>query len=96
MTIRHWALGLGAVFAGWLAVLSAMMVLSDAAPGAVVLFPSGSFVANLPHGAAVVGRGAGWVAVRSDEPGLGLALYRAGGALVLPAGLPGCLPLPAR
>ncbi len=94
MTIRHWALALAGVFAGWVAVLAAVMVLSDAAPGAIVLFPSDQFVANLPDDAAVVGGGPAWVAVRADLPRLGIALYQAGGRLVLPAGLPGCLPLP--
>lgn len=96
MTIRHWLLALGGAFAGWLMTLALVMVLSDAAPGAIVLWPRGDFMARLPDGAAVVGGGAGWVAIRSDAPGLGRALYRAGGSLILPAGLPGCLPLPAR
>ena len=96
MTIRRWMIALAAVLAGWLAVLSLVMVLSDAAPGAIVLFPSDRFIDRLPDQAAVVGGGAYWLAVRSDMEGLGLALYRAGGGLVLPAGLPGCLPLPAR
>ncbi|MEO3414318.1 hypothetical protein AAFO92_06675 [Roseovarius sp. CAU 1744] len=96
MTIRRWALAIIAVVAGWLAVLSAVMIFTDAAPGAIVFFPREGFVGNLPTGAAVVGGGGIWLAVRSDDPGLGRALYRAGGRLVLPAGLPGCLPLPAR
>ncbi len=82
------------VAGGWLATVLTVMVASDAAPGAIVLLPSDDFVANLPEGAAVVGGGGLWVAVRSDTEGLGMALYRAGGRVVLPAGLPGCLPLP--
>lgn len=70
-----------------------VMVATDAAPGAIVLFPNNEFMASLPDGAAVVGGGGAWVAVRGGMPGLGLALYRAGGRMVLPAGLPGCLPL---
>ncbi|KRS14654.1 hypothetical protein XM53_02840 [Roseovarius atlanticus] len=95
MTIRRWALALACVVAGWIGTLMLVMVATDAAPGAIVLFPEEDFVANLPRGAAVVGGGGACVAVRSDAPGLGLALYRAGGRVVLPAGLPGCLPLPA-
>lgn len=94
MTIRRWAFALACVAAGWLGTLVSVMLLTDAAPGAIVLFPEDDFVTRLPGDAAVVGGGAAWVAVRSDAPGLGLALYRAGGRLVLPAGLPGCLPLP--
>lgn len=96
MIIKTWGLALVGVFAGWIATLSAVMVLTDAAPGAIVVLPTKTLIANLPEGAAVVGSGTMWVAVRSDTPGLGRALYRAGGRLVLPAGLPGCLPLPAR
>ena len=94
MTIRTWAFAMVCVAGGWLATVLGVMVLTDAAPGAVVLFPSTDFVSNLPDGVAVVGRGDRWIAVRSDNAKLGLSLYRAGGRLVLPAGLPGCLPLP--
>ncbi|MGK7653450.1 hypothetical protein ACSQ76_13840 [Roseovarius sp. B08] len=94
MTIRRWALALACVVAGWVGTLMLVMVATDAAPGAIVLFPKQNFVTNLPDGSAVVGGGKAWVAVRGEGPGLGLALYRAGGRVVLPAGLPGCLPLP--
>ena len=94
MTIKTWVLALLGVAAGWLATVMTVMLISDAAPGAIVMFPSDDFVSNLPDGAAVVGGGDMWLAIRSDTPGLGAALYRAGGRVVLPAGLPGCLPLP--
>lgn len=93
-TTRRYGLALLAVATGWLATLSGVMVLSDAAPGAIVLLPAAGTVDRLPPGAALVASGRFWIGVRSDEPGLGRALYRAGGTLVLPAGLPGCLPLP--
>ncbi len=95
MTIKQVFLALCCVFIGWVATLAIVMVASDAAPGAIVLVPDEGFLRDLPDDAAVVSGGAAWVAVRSDAPGLGRALYRAGGRLVLPAGLPGCLPLPA-
>lgn len=94
MTIKRWALALACVVAGWVGTLMLVMVATDAAPGAIVLFPRDDFVSSLPDGAAVVGGGGAWVAVRGELPGLGGALYRAGGRVVLPAGLPGCLPLP--
>ena len=94
MTIRTWVLAVAGVAAGWLATIMTVMVATDAAPGAIVLWPNVEFVSNMPEGAAVVGGGAFWVAVRGDTENLGLSLYRAGGRLVLPAGLPGCLPLP--
>lgn len=93
--IGRGALALVLVTAGWLGVLSAVMLLSDAAPGAIVLLPAPDFAQGLPDGAAIVGGGTHWIAVRADVPDLGPALYRAGAMLVLPAGLPGCLTLPA-
>jgi len=35
-----------------------------------------------------------WISLRSDIYRLGRELYRAGAPVVLPAGLPGCLPIP--
>ncbi len=83
------------LLAGWLTVLALVMVISDAAPGAIVLFPTKDFAQNLPEGTGIVSQGPFWIGIRSDAENLGLSLYRAGGRLVLPAGLPGCLPLPA-
>ncbi|RVT82122.1 hypothetical protein DXV76_16730 [Rhodobacteraceae bacterium CCMM004] len=94
MTIRRLALALPLVLAGWLGTMAAIMLVSDAAPGAVALWPSAGFVGALPDGVAVVGGSPVSVTVRSDMPRLGPALYAAGARLVLPAGLPGCLPLP--
>ncbi|MEL6410998.1 MAG: hypothetical protein AAGK67_16515 [Pseudomonadota bacterium] len=94
MTIRHWIAAVVCVFFGWVGTLLSVMVLTDAAPGAIVLFPSENFISSLPDGAAVVGGGGTWIAVRANTPDLGLSLYKAGGRIVLPAGLPGCLPLP--
>lgn len=81
------------VVLGWFSIQIVVMYFSDAAPGAVALFPARGFVANLPENVAVVAGGAYWVAVKSDAPNLGPSLYSAGARIVLPAGLPGCLPL---
>ena len=70
-----------------------VMRFSDAAPGAIALFPSPDFIARLPADVAIIGMGSFWIAVRHDGPNLGRSLYAAGSWLVLPAGLPGCLPL---
>lgn len=94
MTIRTWLGAMAGVLAGWIGVTALVMVLSDAAPGAVVLWPSEGFVDAMPEDAAVLDSGAFWLIVKSDTPGLGRALYQAGARLVLPAGLPGCFPLP--
>ena len=78
---------------GWIAVLAAVMVLSDDAPAAVVLFPDASFLEALPKGIAITGRTAFSVTLSSEAPHFARALYAAGALLVLPAGLLGCAPL---
>lgn len=94
MTIRTWFLSLATVVAGWFGLQLTVMRFTDAAPGALALFPAADFAAHLPRSIAIVGAGGHWIAVRSDEPNLGKVLYASGAVLVLPAGLPGCLPLP--
>ncbi len=93
MTTRGALLALPAVLAGWIGLLAATMVVSDAAPAAMVVLPARDFLDRMPDG-AVIARTALTVTVRSDVPGLAPALYRAGAHLVLPAGLTGCLPVP--
>lgn len=93
MTIRAWILSLLTALLGWFSLQVFVMYFTDAAPGAVVLFPPTGFVSRLPDGVAVVGGGSNWIAIKSDEPELGKNLYGAGAWVVLPAGLPGCLPL---
>jgi hypothetical protein len=92
--MRRAALGLALVLAGWIGVMATVMLVSDAAPAAVVVLPGRDFAARMPEG-AIVARTALTLTVKSDAPGLGRKLYRAGALLVLPAGLPGCLPLPS-
>jgi len=91
-TARHLR-GLGLVLAAWLAMLAGVMRFSDAAPAALVLFPSSGFLAALPDGTAIVGRSALSVTLRSDRAGFVRGLYQAGARAVLPAGLTGCLAL---
>ncbi len=95
MTIRTWVFSVLLVLVCWIGVQAVVMRFSDVAPGAIALFPSSDFVTRLPPKAAVLGAGSFWVAVRFDGLNLGQALYGAGALLVLPAGLPGCLPLPS-
>jgi len=94
-TIKRWSAYVSAVAVGWFTILVLSMILSDAAPGAIAIFPSHDFIEHLPEGASIVDFGDYWIGIRSNRPGLGLALYDAGAVLVLPAGLPGCLPLVA-
>lgn len=93
MTIKLWVLSFVLVVLGWLGLQILVMLVTDAAPGAIALFPADDFVARLPDDVAVVGAGTNWISVRSDAAGLGSSLYAAGAWIVLPAGLPGCLPL---
>ncbi|MBD3666297.1 hypothetical protein H9Q16_20430 [Sulfitobacter sp. TSTF-M16] len=81
------------IVACWIGVLAAVMYVSDAAPAAVVMLPSDSFMATLPQGVAITGQSAISVTLSSEKGGLAAALYAAGAALVLPAGLLGCAPL---
>ncbi len=95
MTIRSVLIALPLLALGWLCVLLAVMLVSDAAPAAVVLFPSQGFLDRLPAGTAILAATPVSVTLADDRPGLAGALYRRGARLVLPAGLPGCLPLGA-
>ena len=95
MITRRLLLVMPLLVASWLLVLTLVMRLSDAAPGAVVLFPSEGFIASLPADLSVVAANRISVTLVSDSPDLARRLYDAGALWVLPAGLPGCLPLPA-
>lgn len=92
MTIRSAVSGLVLVLAGWVAVMAAVMRFSDAAPAAVVVLPGSRLAAGLPEDAAILDRGRLSLTL-ANRPGLAGELYAAGAALVLPAGLTGCLPL---
>lgn len=94
MTIRalFWAVPL--VFSTWIGLLIAVSVLSDAAPAYVVLWPTESFVESLPKGIAILGVNGWSITLSSHQDQFARALYDLGGRVVLPAGLPGCVPLP--
>lgn len=94
MTIKSWVYGFAGAILTVFGLQLAVMYLTDEAPGAVVLFPPENFISALPADVAVVDIGSGWIAVKSDGARLGKRLYQSGARLVLPAGLPGCLPLP--
>ena len=86
--------GVALVGIAWIAIMAGVMRFSDAAPAAVVIFPSARLLAHLPDAAAILSQTGFSVTVRSDQAGLAAELYAAGAWLVLPAGLTGCLPLP--
>jgi hypothetical protein len=83
--------GAAALLAGWLATLAAVMLLSDAAPAALVLVPSADFVSALPADVAILSRGPFWITLTAEED-LAARLYASGAWLVLPSGLSGCAP----
>lgn len=93
MTIKTWTTAVAFVVIGWVGLQLSVMYFTDAAPGAVALFPPADFIDRLPEDVAIVDAGANWIAVWSDQPDFGKNLYAAGALIVLPAGLPGCLPL---
>ena len=82
-----------AVVIGWFAVLAGVMVVTDAAPAALVMFPGTALLNNLPDGVAILSQNAVSVILISEMDGFGAALYRSGAFVVLPAGLLGCAPL---
>lgn len=94
MIIRRVLLVLPLLVASWLLVLTLVMRVSNAAPGAVVMFPPEGFIAGLPADLSVVAANGVSVTLVSDAPDMARRLYAAGAPWVLPAGLPGCLPLP--
>lgn len=76
----------------WILLMALVMRFSDAAPAAVVPFPSATLMASLPEEAAFLSLSNGAVTF-ANRAGLAEDLYAAGAWLVLPAGLTGCLPL---
>lgn len=95
MTIRGWIASVVFVFSGWILLLLGVMFFTDAAPGAMILFPDEGLVSRLPPNTAILDIGEFWITVVSDELALGKQLYGAGALIVLPAGLTGCFPLPS-
>ncbi len=95
MTINRILLTLIAVFVGWIAVMALVMRFSDAAPAAVVPWPTRAFLKELPPEAAILDVN-GLAVTFANRPDLAKDLYAAGAWLVLPAGLVGCLPLSER
>ncbi len=83
------------ILLGWLGLSAGVLYTTDAAPGAIVLFPSETFMQNLPPQAAITAGGPLSVTFASTQPGLTAALYQSGAWLVLPAGLTGCLKPPS-
>ena len=82
------------VLMGWIGVLTMVAFVSDRAPAYLVLFPSQILLENIPESSSILATSIASVTLTSDETGFARALYQSGAWLVLPAGLPGCLPQP--
>ncbi|NNE89445.1 MAG: hypothetical protein HKN27_15360 [Silicimonas sp.] len=80
------------VLVAWIALMAGIMRVSDAAPAAVVPFPSEKLLASLPDDTGILSLGRSALIV-ANRPEMTRALYEAGALLVLPAGLTGCIPL---
>ena len=92
MIIRRMLWLVPLLLGAWIGIMALVMRFSDAAPAAVVIWPSSTLMAKLPDGTAIITGNAVSVTLKSDQAGFGAALYAAGARLVLPAGLTGCLP----
>ena len=82
------------VLAGWIAVLVAVGLVTDAAPGYLVVLPRADLLARLPEGSGLLAAGRFHVVLANPGGGFARTLWQKGALLVLPAGLPGCVPLP--
>ncbi len=94
MTIKSILTTLPMVLLGWIATLVIVALLTDEAPAYVVVLPQDGLLRNLPDDTAVLTASRFSVTVASDMSGFAKSLYASGARLVLPARLPGCLPLP--
>jgi hypothetical protein len=93
MTIKGTLATVFGVVVAWLSVMTGAMFFSDAAPAAVVIFPSERVMAEL-GGVSILAANNVSITVQSSEKRFARRLYQSGAFLVLPAGLTGCLPLP--
>ena len=94
MTIRAVFMAIPFILMGWIGVLTMVGFVSDRAPAYVVLFPSQLLLENIPESSSILATSIASITLTSDETGFARALYQSGAWLVLPAGLPGCLPQP--
>lgn len=94
MTIRDWLVASAMALVGWLVISIGIMLVSDQAPAARVLFPSKAFVASFDGDTSLMAHDRLSVTVAMTGKRGAIDLYRSGAWLVLPAGLKGCLPLP--
>ena len=83
------ATGAGVAVA-WVAVLAMVLRVTGDAPAALIMFPSNTFLQNLPSGVAILDASSFSVSLIGITPSFVADLYASGAWLVLPAGLAGC------
>lgn len=88
--IKRTAIGLF-VFLAWVLTSAGIMVTTELAPGALVLFPAKQFASNLPEHVRILDWRDQRLVVTSEQPGYVAQLYTAGAWLVLPARKNGCV-----
>ena len=84
MTIKGILVALLLIFIGWIRVMALVMLISDAAPAAVVVSPNQAFFDKLPEETAILASSPISVTLKYDAPAVGRTLYAAGAILVLP------------
>ena len=90
MTISRALITVTLLVTGWLLVLVGVTLLDDAAPAVLVLFPSSSFLSELPNHIAVLDITPVSITLASENTHIAAQLYQIGAKIVLPAGLSSC------
>lgn len=93
MITKKIALGFVVALLAWIALLIGITRLPNAAPAALVLFPSSEFIKSLPPDVRIIDYTPVSITLTSKKRDAG-AFYALGAYLVLPAGLTGCIPTP--
>lgn len=88
--IKRLAIGV-TVLLVWLFASAGIMVTTELAPGALVLFPGKQFASELPDHIRLLDWRDQRLVVTSEQPGYVQELYAAGAWLVLPARKNGCV-----
>ena len=93
MTIKKTSLTAVCALVGWVLLLALVTRFTSAAPSVRVLFPSLSFIMELPP-VSILNKNSWSITLQSNDANLVASLYQKGALLVLPSGLHGCLPRP--
>ncbi len=80
---------------GWFGTMAALMLVTEAAPAALVIAPDMKILRAASDDVKLMRAGRHILILASEEPGYVKRLYRAGAWLVLPALRNGCLDLQA-